>query len=339
MSTFRPWGHIDWLLDRLSSRPWSLLACCGTEPRSIALANYLGRDHLRNADIVTIHDPEPLKPEENKRLLLRHRDSLKARGYQLNEIYDVELLADLDTTRGPVGRLSAKGSAHVIIDITSLPKRWFFPIIQAVLGDSRFENVIVTYTSAISYSDELAENREQLRVLPGFFAENGRSQHESIIVGIGFEPLSLVSGLNEQESNKIRLIFPFPPGPPGHWRNWMFVKQIEELMQKEQIEPPDRVHINMYDCPQVFEALCNMTSNGKPNGSHRPIWPEDSVACDVSLFSRSGCGWATPVFRFIMRNLIAILLITQGGPACTTTLPTSLAIVCDWLVEDLYTLP
>ena len=284
MSVFRPWGHIDWLLDRLRSRPWSLLACCGTERRSIALADHLGRDRLRDVEIVAIHDPEPLDLAANKSRLLSRQNSLEARGYQPSEIHDVELLAELNTIRGPADRLAAKGSTSIIIDITSLPKRWFFPIIQAVLENNQFEDVMVTYTSATRYSNELAENREPLRVLPGFFAENGRSQHEFIIVGIGFEPQSLIPWLSTQKSSKIKLVFPFPPGPPGHRRNWMFVKQIEDRTPSGEIAPPDRVHINMYDCPQVFEALCHMTENGRQETAIAPYGPK-TVSLAMCLFA------------------------------------------------------
>ena len=284
MSVFRPWGHVDWLRDRLSARPWSFLACCGSEPRSIALANYLDRNRLRDVEIVAIHDLDPLDPAAHKERLLLNRDSLEGRGYQPDEIRDVELLAGLDDIRGPVDRLTANGSTRVIIDITSLPKLWFFPIIQAVLEDDQFEDVIVTYTSATDYSDKLSENLGPLRVLPGFFTEDGRTQHESIIVGIGFEPLGLVSLLKDQVSNKIRLIFPFPPDPPVQRRNWMFVKQIEDLTKNRRIDPPDRVHIDMYDCPQVFDALCDMTNNGHQTSAIAPYGPK-TVSLAMCLFA------------------------------------------------------
>ena len=88
-------GHVDWLRDRLNARPWSLLACCGSEPRSIALANYLDRNRLRDVEIVAIHDLEPLDPAAHKERLLLNHDSLEGHGYQPDEIRDVELLADL----------------------------------------------------------------------------------------------------------------------------------------------------------------------------------------------------------------------------------------------------
>ena len=143
---------------------------------------------------------------------------------------------------------------------------------------------MVTYTSATGYSDKLSENVEPLRVLPGFFAEDGRSQHDSIIVGIGFEPFSLISWLSDQKSGRIRLIFPFPPGPPGHVRNWMFVKEIEKRTRSGEISPPDCMHIHMYDCPQVFEALCEMTDNGCQRTALAPYGPK-TVSLAMCLFA------------------------------------------------------
>ena len=143
--------------------------------------------------------------------------------------------------------------------------------------------MIVTYTSATDYSDKLSENFGPATRAARLFTEDGRTQHESIIVGIGFEPLGLVSLLKDQVSNKVRLIFPFPPDPPVQRRNWMFVKQIEDLTKNRKIDPPNRVHINMYDCPQVFDALCDMTNNGHQTSAIAPLWTEDSITCDVSF--------------------------------------------------------
>ena len=338
MRVFRPWGHIDWLLARLNSTPWSLLACCGTEARSIALANHLSRHRFRNVEIVCIHDPDPLDPAANNERLLLHRQFLQEHGYQAAEIQNVDLLAGLDITRGPVDRLTANGSTRVIIDITSLPKLWFFSIIQAVLEDNRFEDVIVTYTSATGYSDGLSENREPPRVLPGFFVEDGRSQHESIIIGIGFEPLSLVPWLKDQASDNIRLIFPFPPGPPGHRRNWMFVKQLEELTQSGQIDPPNRVHINMYDCPQVFEALCDMTNDGHQTASIAPYGPK-TVSLAMCLFSLSAATAGRPRVPVYYAQPRRYTLDYTSGTSMRGDAPDVTGYCLRLAGRDLYTLP
>jgi len=272
------------LITRLGDIQWSLLACCGTESRSVALASHLQRGNFRRALVLEINDPDPLDKEALRSRLEERKRSFIDSGFAENEVRRVNLLAGLDIIKGSVTELADAGATSLIIDITSFPKMWFFPIVQTALEDIRFENVVVTYTSAIGYANQLSENVGPLRVLPGFYADDGRSRHESLIIGIGFEPVGIASLLSDQVSNKIRLIFPFPPGPPGHHRNWMFVKQIEDLTQKEEMETPDRVHIHMYDCPQVFDALCDMTLNGKRSSAMAPYGPK-TVSLAMCLFA------------------------------------------------------
>jgi hypothetical protein len=71
------------------------------------------------------------------------------------------------------------------------------------------------------YAEILVENKGPRQPLPGFYAVVGRTVHDPMIVGIGFEPTPLLSLLQDHRASKIRLIFPFPPRPSGHQRNWM----------------------------------------------------------------------------------------------------------------------
>ena len=284
MTGFRPWGHIDWLIGRLTDRQWSLLACCGTEERSIALPTYLGRGQFAAVEVVAVRDPQPLNRQHTHSRLVCRRKSLLDSGFHAEEIIDAELLGGLERTLEPVGRLAEKGAASVIIDITSLPKLWFFPIVQAALRESCFKDIIVTYTSAKNYSDELSANIGPVQTLPGFFAEDARKKHDVIIVGIGFEPLNLVQLLKDQESENLRLIFPFPAGPSGQKRNWLFVREIEELTEREHLGPEDRVHISMHDCPQLFGALCDITDGGQRKAAIAPYGPK-TVSLAMCLFA------------------------------------------------------
>ena len=166
MSLFRPWGHIDWLIGRLNDRQWSLLACCGTEERSIALPTYFGRRRFSSVEVVAIRDPQPLNREDIDSRLACRQESLRNSGFLEKEISSVKLLAGLQDTVQPIVRLADKGSASIIIDITSLPKIWFFPIVQAAIREDRFKDIIVTYTSAGSYADELSANLGPIQTLP-----------------------------------------------------------------------------------------------------------------------------------------------------------------------------
>lgn len=284
MQPFRPWGQIDWLLGRLSGRAWSMIGCCGTEKRSIRLARHLGRAALHHVSMIEIHDPQPLDPRAVEERLAEHRTALAATGFAANEIVPAPLVADLDMITGIVTGLVDAGSTSLLIDLTSLPKHWFFPLIRAALAETTIKDIVACYTAGVGYATTLSENISPLRVLPSFAGDAVRDRHGSLIIGIGFEPTGLDALLADQQSDAIRLIFPFPPGPPGHHRNWMFVKYIEELTSKSQIDPPDRVHIHMYDCPQIFDALCEMTDGGTISSAIAPYGPK-TVSLAMCLFA------------------------------------------------------
>jgi len=226
----------------------------------------------------------PLDAEARDKLLARRTEELRTAAFAEVEILDANLLEGIDQVRSHVEALADAGARRIIIDITSFPKLWFFPILQAALKDHRFVDVIATYTSAANYADLLSENLGPLRPLPGFFADDGSTDHDSIIVGIGFEPSPLLPLLQDYRASKIRLIFPFPPGLPGHHRNWMFVKQIEALTKDQDVDLPGRVHIHMYDCPQVFDAMAEMTRNAEDSSALAPYGPK-TVSLAMCLFS------------------------------------------------------
>lgn len=298
MQRFRPWGRIDWLLGRLEGRAWSMIGCCGTEKRSISLAEHLGRLAFRHVSMVEIRDPQPLDSGAVEERLAEHRTALAAAGYSADEIVSAPLVADLDMIMGIVAGLVEAGSTSLLIDLTSLPKHWFFPLIRAALAEAAIKDVVACYTAGVGYANNLSANISPLRVLPSFVGEAARDRHGSLIIGIGFEPTGIDDLLAEQQSDAIRLIFPFPPGPPGHHRNWMFVKHIEELTSEKQLNPPDLVHIHMYDCPQIFDALCEMTDGGANSSAIAPYGPKTvSLAmCLFALATEAAGGPAVPVY-------------------------------------------
>ena len=236
--------------------------------------------------MLAIVDPSPLDENALSELLAARRaDLIAANGYGDDDFATVPLMGDLDAIRGVVDRMLADGAKSLIVDITSMPKRWFFALVQGALDNPGVEDLLVTYTAGVGYADTLAENMNPLRTLPGFYAENGRADHDVVVVGIGFEPSGLLGFLQDQKCRSIRLIFPFPPGPPGHRRNWLFVRDIERLTQGE-LDDMGRVHIHMYDVPQVFDALCEMSDDARATMALAPYGPK-TVSLAMCLFALS----------------------------------------------------
>ena len=118
----------------------------------------------------------------------------------------------------------------------------------------------------------------------------------------------------------------------------MFVKQIEELMQKEQIEPPDRVHINMYDCPQVFEALCDMTNNGYQTAAIAPYGPK-TVSLAMCLFSLAVAAAGRPRVPVYYAQPRRYTLDYTRGTRMRGNAPDVTGYCLRLAGRDLYTLP
>jgi hypothetical protein len=301
MSTqvFRPWGELGWVLSGVGPQQWSLLGTLATEERCFAVAEDLGGLGLPSY-FLEILDPEidETSAAQREERLRQNRNRLLACGVTEERMVQVPLLASLDAVQESLDAFFLFCSTeNVILDISSMPKRWFFPLVRLLVSHANVQNLVVTYTSALEYGTSLAQNPESIRMLPGF-AGNGGTDYESIIVGIGFEPLGLSTLFTDLKPSRIRLLFPFPPGPPGFARNWMFVKDIEDNTTVRGIEPPDRIHINMYDCPQIFRAIQEMTTSDNRSSALAPYGPKTmSLAMCLFAIASAAAGLpATPVY-------------------------------------------
>jgi hypothetical protein len=272
-SVFRPWGPIDWLLPRMKKDSWLLIGCNSVEERSLATLRY-AKGLVESGRFFCIHDPDPVDTSSFDQLTNRHREELIASGLASEDIPSLPLLCELDVIKAQVDECLSRNISNVIVDISATPKRWFFALIQFLLDDPRAQTVVVTYASPDRYGPVLAENPEPIRVLPGYFETNGMTQHDVLAVGIGFEPLGLTSLFNQLRPDRIRLLFPFPPGPPGFQRNWAFVKSIDDMTKERGNKSLDRIQLHMHDCPQIFDALRSMTENATLTSALAPYGPK-----------------------------------------------------------------
>ena len=92
-------------------------------------------------------------------------------------------------------------------------------------------------------------------------------------MGVGFAPLGL-KDLFEAEIEKIRYLFPFPPGPPNYFRNWDFLRKLESEVENRNLRVEDRWQVHTYDVPDAFEALCRATNSGHRTSALAPLGPK-----------------------------------------------------------------
>ncbi len=81
---------------------------------------------------------------------------------------------------------------NVILDVSSLPKRVFFPVVKRLLQSRDVRNLVAVYTIPDKYSEEeLVEDSQLWTYLPTFSPPDDEPKDKLLIVGLGYEPLSI----------------------------------------------------------------------------------------------------------------------------------------------------
>ena len=277
---FRPWGRPSWLRSKYSEDKWSYIACHGTEKRSV---KSIAHSATASDEVFLIRIDDPLLGQLDEQM-----DRKKAYYENLTIIINrcpatinqirKPLKASLDTIRKICDRAAA-ASENVVLDITSLPKRWFFPMVRFLVQNVAVKNLQVIYTKGDIHAETLSENPETLRVLPTFMSENDRGDHDFAFVGVGFHPHRLMQLFGDDKAQSLQLLFPFPPGPPGIHRNWKFVQEVEMKVHKddsllEGSDPISYLHLDSVDVSQTFDAIKIVTEGGEKTSVMAPYGPK-----------------------------------------------------------------
>lgn len=285
---YRPWGPAEWLFPHLPAHSWALLGVHSTEERCTAAFEILAPIGLVAASFLKILDPAPTPRARFDEAFAARRAELLAIGHC--EFHDVDLIADLDTMEDVLSAFLAHAGPHVVLDITAMPKWWFFPLIRKLMEHPGVSDLIVTYSSAVRYGSQLSSDPAPLAPLMTFSEPPDRTSHDELIVGVGFAPLSLRE-LYATSASKIRYLFPFPPGPPNFFRNWEFLRVLEIEVENRRMERDDRWHVHMYDCPSTFDAIKGWTSAGRKTAAFAPFGPKTfSLAMCVFALAAAKAG-------------------------------------------------
>jgi len=219
---------------------------------------------------------------------------------ELSGLYDKfvgELKSSLDEVVD-YANAALSDSENVILDITSFPKRWFFPIVQYLMNDERVRNLVVVYTQGTKYAKVISRNPEALRPIQGFTAVTGRSEHDYAFVGVGFHLLGFPRMFGEDRPRALKMLFPFPPGPPGLKRNWKFVESMERIVGREndglkKVDPIDFIQLSALDVSQTFDAIRSVTNHGERTSYMLPFGPKP-VSLAMCIFAVSAEKYGKP---------------------------------------------
>ena len=272
---YRPWGILDWIMERGPSVPWGLLGCVGTEERSLAAWTRLKvLNRLHGYRMLRIID-KPSRYTQLARQRMKERlSSFRQDGGQWGFIDDYNLMeASYGEIEAGITSHLANLGENVILDVTSMPKRFFFPALRLCLRSSAIQNLLVTYTAAKTYTpDKLAENCEEWAHLPLFSGKYMRQGAEMLIVGVGFEGLGLQEQVDHSNpGNPIKLLFPFPSPPRSFRRAWECVQKLQKHKPYDAFEI---YHTDFRDASDCFDRLLSITDAGRKQAELAPFGPK-----------------------------------------------------------------
>ncbi len=276
-ANWRPWGLLEWLLDKISIERWCLLGSLSTEERSLAV---IGQLHLRNrldqAVLMRIIDPPSYFDDITEARLEERFMEMNSLGIDSSylKIPEYGLFERTDTFVQGVLNFAKISSGNVIVDISTFPKRIFFPVVRMLLENKSIVNLIATYTVARSYSLVLAEDPEPWNHLPLFAPiKYPEPEVKVLLIGIGFQPLGLPDFFDQGYSSvSVKLLLPFPPGPPRFQRNWEFIRILEKNLSPPATTEP--IRINSMDVSECFDTVCSVTERGSLYSVLAPYGPK-----------------------------------------------------------------
>jgi hypothetical protein len=296
---FRPWGELKWLFPKLPRVKWDLLGCLSTEDRFIATLQHLEKEQLINQSLFyKIIDPLSNDTVVINAKLLDSESKLRSSTQSPIQIEDHNLLEPYQEIVESTNKFLDTCSGSIIIDISTFPKRFFFPMIK-ILMSYKLENLVVTYSTPEKYcSGELSANPHPWDHLPLFMPiEFPEIKPDIAVVGVGFMPFGLADLLSSQyNTTPIKFLFPFPPGPPNYQRTWDFMRKIEKNSRLKHIDSIRRLDSN--NMPDAFEYISWETDRGEKKVIFAPYGPKPiSLAmCIYSTLKNSPVYYTQPTY-------------------------------------------
>jgi hypothetical protein len=227
---YRPSGPLRWILEKLPNQSqWDLLGSVAAEPRAVEVAKELvSLGKLRSSQFLCIED-EPSEFQDNVRAACsQHQNELADILGRDLAIQNMALFSEVDELGGMYEEAETRISENVILDISALPKRFFFYLIRRLRDSAKVQNLLVAYTLPDKYGKTLYKNPGGWMPLPSFGIESSTTTAPMLVVAVGYHHLKLLDLIEERTPNPVRLLMPFPSIPPGFAQNWEFVRYVQE---------------------------------------------------------------------------------------------------------------
>lgn len=292
---FRPWGELEWALDLSRVYKWSFAGCLGTEERSVSALKYFHAKGLLNEHkMVHVIDSNPLNMSHERSLIaLRANDCTKA-GIDLSR-FEAGLQ---DSVHSWIKQLTSFSHESIVLDISSMPKRFFFNCIKQFIKNDTVKNLLLVYTKPKTYcSGNLSSNADDWKHIDGFNTDNPNVVTEArkrLIVSVGFMPEGLRDHISGDEDLHVDLILPFPASPwSSVHRSLIAAQQIEEGLQLSSNVGASSHRITYHreaalDMSSALNLLLRITENGTRPAALAPLGPKPIAAAICLLACQAG---------------------------------------------------
>lgn len=224
-------------------------------------------------------------------------------GGKSNELHVFSLLEPLKRLQKLVSTWTdGENGKNIILDVTCLPERFFFPMLRWLLASPKVENLLLTCMSPEKYTEEdLAYNPQDWAHIHTFgsTASLPVPSIKKVIVGAGFLPFNLPDWLKKDYNGRdiqVSVLLPFPAAPKSVRRAWEFVRQIELDVNLRDERQLDRIDAN--DLSGCFDRINAITRNGTIPTAFAPYGPKahSAAMCLHALRTNAEVFYTQPTF-------------------------------------------
>lgn len=260
-----PAGKLDDVMNGCARKRYAVLGCLSFEDRCLGVPLRLAHSGYSRemVTLLKIEDPKGAFPDysaETNRRMQINAGHLKTKNVGF-EHQDCKLLGGEDEILDALMEWERKQESieDVVLDISSLPKRYFCLMLKRLSGNARVRNLVVTYTEVgePGYTQQpLCDDPMSVDYLPGFGAPLPPIG-ERLVVSVGFEALNMSSLVKvyRDTTREVKFLLSSPPGQEPSRRQWNTIRGMARIGAVRNPPVADTEVIGLWDTETVYLRL------------------------------------------------------------------------------------